>query len=150
MKNITKVILFFLLCTSCYNDDDFEDLSRNEDYLMIVTIYFDSQKINESSGVEIIDYLTNGFGQLTSHSTTHFGVISGDKDSITDYYAVKDYKTVGVKIIPIENVVSYQFEIVRTTDSPFTPDIVVHTKKTSFDKETSIFYDFETEKLTIN
>lgn len=148
MKTLLKISLLFLCCISCNEENHFSDLSKYDDFMMVITVYFDSEKINEPYDYTLIDYKTNSYGELISYPTSPGGNIPTDL-SHTQYYAVKEFKTVGITIIPTQNVVAYQFQIKEI--SPMYPDSfpIVYIEN-SIEKETTIYYDFETKKTSIN
>jgi len=133
---------------SCNQDDNFSDLSEYNDFMMVVTVFFDSEKVNKPYEYELIDYKTNSYEQLISYPASLGGTIPLDL-SHTQYYTVKEFKTVGLTITPIKNVVGYKFQIKEI--SPMYPDSfpVVYLEK-NLEKEVTIYYDFDTKKLTIN
>ncbi|MEZ4795694.1 MAG: hypothetical protein R2785_00875 [Flavobacteriaceae bacterium] len=147
MKTIFKII-FFLCCISCAQDD-FYDLSEYDDFMMIVTVYFDSEKVNSPYEYTLTDYKTNGYNQLISYPSGSRGSISPQHLSETRYYSVKEFKTVGIKITPIQNVVGYQFQIKEI--SSFYPDSspIVFIED-NLEEETIIYYNFENEEVSIN
>lgn len=136
----------FLLCISCNKEDDFVELSAYDDFMMELTIYFDTNNLNESYEFEIIDYKTNGYDELISYPSSFEG--GNSKSPKTVYMAVKEYKTVGIKIIPIKNIMGFRFTIKEI--SPLYPEsLQVLNIEENINGDTEIFYDFETKEYSI-
>jgi hypothetical protein len=157
MRKLYYNFIFILaLCVSCYNEDDLIELSAYDDFVMEITIYFDPNYSNEVYKFDIVDYKTDGYNQLISYPGSYdyeSNVSFGFKE--TFYFIVKEYKTVGVKITPIKNIIGYRFTIREF--SSFNPnytysypdDTSVIDIKNNINGETTILYDFETDNISI-
>ncbi|MCH7525327.1 MAG: hypothetical protein IIC74_10085 [Bacteroidetes bacterium] len=144
MRKIEILTLILLLFNSCQRDDDFIELSTYDDFLFEVTIYFDPD--STYFDYTITFYQTDGYDRLLSYPIGSSGGFINPQETM--YRAVKEYKKVGIKIAPDENIIGYRFKIFEIA-SLFYDDFPIIDIENSIDKEVTIFYDFETKELNI-
>ena len=146
-KRYFTFILLLLLSVSCY-DDNFVELSLYKDYMMECTIYLDPAYPNEAYEFEIIDYKTDGFEQLVSYTAKFEGVSS--EFEMNYFAAVKGYKTVGVKIISVKNVIGYRFKLKEISAGYGDDNFSLLDISKDISTETTILYNFETATVSID
>ncbi|HHC79494.1 MAG TPA: hypothetical protein ENK46_06400 [Flavobacteriia bacterium] len=142
------LLLTFLLLNSCNSEDNFIDLSPFNDFMIELTVFFNSN----STGNYKFDteyFKTNGFDQLITEPASFEGSMPSNHQS-TFFKVVKEYKKVGVKIMAIDNIVGYKLRISAISGYP-DGETVVNIENNLYDnEETTIIYNFESNELFIN
>lgn len=147
MKYFRKyVLLSILLFGSCSTDDDVIELSSYDDFIIELTVYFDSNT-SENYEFDVEYYKTNGYDELLTEYVGYVGSMPYNHHS-TFFKAVKEYKKVGLKIIPIANIKGYYLRISDISGYPDGTTVV--NIENDITNETTIFYDFETGELSID
>jgi hypothetical protein len=122
---------------------------------MRVTVYFDleSETVEEGYEYEIVDYKTNGYGDLVSWPGSISGFITEYYNSYNTWYPVKGYKKVGVKIIPKKNIKRFRFQLQEFDTTDTEVDLYLSIEDVSDDfidnNPVEIFYDFDTKLLSV-
>lgn len=141
--------LYLLLTTvlfgSCSSEDDFIELSSYDDYMIELTVYFDSNT-TENYEFDTEYYKTNGYDELLIDYVSYGGSMPHNHHS-TFYRVVKEYKKVGVKITPIANIKAYSLRISAISGYP---DGLTVVNINDITDEVTIIYDFETNELSID
>lgn len=154
IKMKKTILIVMLLLQGCYVEEDYEDLSHSWDYLMRVTVFFDleSESVEEGYRYEIIEYKTNGWGDLVSYPNGSSGFIAEFHSFEKSRFPVKGYRKVGVKIIPKKNIKSFRFWLHRFYKSgSFDPAPIIGDISYDFveNRPVEVFYDFDTKLLTL-
>jgi len=139
-------LLTIILFGSCSAEDDFIELSSYDDYIIELTVYFDSDS-TENYEFDTEFFKTNGYDELLTDFVSYEGSMPHNHHS-TFYRTVKEYKKVGVKIIPVANIKGYYLRISAMSGYPNGPTVV--NIENDITNEVTIFYDFETKELSID
>ena len=139
-------LLTILLFGSCNAEDDFIELSSHDDYMIELTVYFDPNT-TENYEFDTEYYKTNGYDELLTDFVGYEGSMPHNHRS-TFYRTVKEYKKIGVKIIPVANIKGYYLRISAMSGYPIGTTVV--NIENDITSEVTIFYDFETKELSIN
>lgn len=101
MKRILLYIAFLsLFFSSCTIEDEFTELTSHDDFLIQTTVFLKDPA--ESYRIKFVYYKTDGYNNLTEKFISQSGSSNDDRE--TFYGAVKEYKKVGLKIDPVENI----------------------------------------------
>ena len=146
-KSPILCVLCSLFMFSCDLDVNFTDLTTYESFMMRVTVYFESNSPDVPYQVNFIDYQTNGYDQLISYPSGFQGSNSSSSQ-LTASFVVKEYKTVGIKIIPTKNIKSYTFTL-QEIDDDYPDSFILIDIENDLEKEETILYDFEKKELII-
>ena len=113
-----------------------------------LTVYFDPNT-TENYEFDTEYYKTNGYDELLTDFVGYEGSMPHNRRS-TFFRAVKEYKKVGIKIIPIANIKGYYLRISKISGYPDGTGTTVVNIENDITNEVTIFYDFETKELSID
>lgn len=131
-------IFLSLLLFSCSGENlyEFEELSKRNDYVIQVVVV--PKDPNKSINFQVIFSETDGFGETLREAVTYNS--PGEYKVVRN--AVKEYKKVGVSVVPNQNVAQVDIKIYEILFNGF----VFWRSFEEVDGEISVYYDFETGK----
>lgn len=146
MNNLIAFVILFLV-SSCYHDE-YVDLTFHDDYFAELTIFFENETAKDIE-YSVTKYETNGFNQFVSYSDFGFFLERNTSESYTRYLIFKEYKKIGLEIIPQTEGLKRFKLVMREMDVEFPYSIPVIDIERDLDEGVSVFYDFETKKLEV-
>lgn len=134
-------VFFCAFFISCSGDNlyEFDELSKKEDFIIQLVVI--PEDPTEKFDFQTVFFKTDGFGQILKHSIVYKS--AGEYKLIRK--AVKEYKKVGVTIIPNENVSRVE---VRIYNLLFNDDVFWQSFE-NIESEITVSYDFELEQEEI-
>lgn len=146
MKNTIAFVVLFLV-SSCYHED-YTDLTFHDDYFAELTIFFENETAKDIE-YNVTKYETNGFDQFISYDDFGFYLERNISEYYTRYLIFKEYKKIGLKIIPKTEGLKRFKLMMREMDVEFPNSIPIIDIEKDIKGEVSVFYDFETKKLEV-